>query len=220
MAEPHTVQAKVLSLGDITQYQYTNPKTGNAEIGTKFELECAVDNTSVTYEAYGFNRPKLAIGSTYTFTIRPADGNYSDRIIKVDPAGIVTQPQAPSGVGSQLPPQAPKAAPTAPKQVAQQTPLKPDLKTRFVQYGWDVKNSQESATARVGHLVQLLLAGKLANAKGELYTDVTEAMYDNWVIHFVDLYWKEVLDSGRVPEDAWGDLVEDQNPPAVEEPNA
>jgi len=66
-----------------------------------------------------------------------------------------------------------------------------------------------TGTEYAGYMVQLTIAGKLANEHGEKVDLVTGNTVENWRMEAIDGYWKEV--EVRVPQDAWGYLVEDQN---------
>ena len=214
MAENYWVQATVISIGDLQQIPYNDKFTGQPKTFRKFDVGCEVGGVAETYDGGERYYGQLIVGTTYTLEIQP-DERYAHKIRGISPAGIITSPQATAQAA--VPSRAPTPTPTAPKQP--QTPLTPDLRTRATQYGWDVKNSHENATARANKLVDAVIAGVLSNDEDVAVTKIKAADYDKWIAHFVQMYWEEVLGE-RVPADAWGDLVEDQNPPAVEEPNA
>jgi len=202
MAENYTVQAKVVSLGNIEQIQYTDKQTGQPKIFTKFTVECQVNDTSVTYETAGFNQGKLVVGNSYTLQIQP-DDQYSHKIRGIAPAGIVQPPQA----QAPKPQASPAPAPVSPKPAVQA--LKPDFSSRWREYSTHARTAQMQATQRVEMLVDLIKAGKLVNDAGEVVEQIRKSTVEDWIIGAIDSYWKEV--ETRIPQDAWGYLVEDQN---------
>ena len=65
------------------------------------------------------------------------------------------------------------------------------------------------ATQRVEMLVGLIKAGKLVNDAGEVVEQIRKSTVEDWIIEAIESYWKEY--EVRLPQDAWGYLVEDQN---------
>lgn len=201
MADNYTVQALVLSLGDIEQVQYTDKRTGTPKTFAKCQVECQVGDTVITYEAAGFHHAKLVVGSAYTLEIQP-DDKYNHKVRGVAPAGIVPSPQAQAPT-----PRAAATPATASPRAA--TQLKPDFKTRVQEYGTHSRAAQMQATQRVEMLVSLVKAGKLVNDAGEVVEQIRKSTVEDWIIQALDMYWKEI--EVRLPQDAWGDLGEDKN---------
>ena len=210
MAENYMVQAKVISIGNIEQIQYTDKRTGDPKMFTKFSVECEVDGTSVNYESAGFNHGKLAVGSTYTMEIQP-DDQWNHKIRGISPAGIVPPPghlvKAAVDMGAVIVSDTP--APVSPKPAQPKTPTqwKPDFTTRWREYSTHARTAQMQATERTKMLVDLVKAGMLVNDAGEAVEKVRKSTIEEWTMQAIDLYWKEV--DVRLPMDAWGDIVED-----------
>jgi hypothetical protein len=79
----YRVEATVLSIGDMEQINYTDKRTGQPAVFTKFKVECQVGQESTTYEANGFHRSKLEVNGRYSLDVQPND--YTHNIRKIDP---------------------------------------------------------------------------------------------------------------------------------------
>ena len=83
MPENYRVEATVLSIGDMEQISYTDKRTGQPAVFTKFRVECQVGQESTTYEANGFHRSKLEVNGRYSLEVQPSD--YTHNIRKIEP---------------------------------------------------------------------------------------------------------------------------------------
>ena len=84
---------------------------------------------------------------------------------------------------------------------------KPDNNSRWLQFNTSLRTAHMQATERVGHLVQLLLAGKLVIKQGdkvEPVTAITKEILEGWYADLVNHYWGEDEIISR--EDVFGAL--------------
>ena len=223
MPENYRVEATVLSLGDMEQINFTNKKTGQPDVFTKFKVECQVGNESTTYEANGFHRSKLEVGGHYSLEVQPND--YTHNIRKIEPAQppsghlvraaeemgvVITEetPVAPPSNGNPNP--APQNRPSPPQNatqgISQGPALRPDLKARFDQWNTHARTAQMQATERVRMYVDLAIAGKLLNDEGEPVDKLRKSTVEGWFSVEIDRYWNEL--EVRTPQDAYGPLAE------------
>jgi hypothetical protein len=169
MPENYRVEATVLSIGDMEQISYTDKRTGQPSVFTKFKLEAQVGAESHTYEANGFHRSKLEVGGRYTLEVQPSD--YTHNIRKIEPAqapaghlvraaeemGAVFTEETPTPPVTPPPNDNPTPTPQnrpsppqdAPQGISQGPALRPDLKERWVQYNTHARTAQMQATERV-----------------------------------------------------------------------
>ena len=181
MPENYRVEATVLSLGDMEQINFTDRKTQQPSVFTKFTVECQVGNESHTYEASGFNRSKLEVGGSYSLEIQPNDP-YSHKIRRIDlieaPSGhlvraaeamgvVITEEtpiaSPPNGNPNPVPQNHPSTPQNAIQGISHGPVLRPDLKARFDQWNTHARTAQMQATERVKLFVDLAIAGKLLN---------------------------------------------------------
>ena len=223
MPENYKVEATVLSIGDMEQINFTNKKTGQPDVFTKFKVECQVGQESTTYEANGFHRSKMEVGGRYSLEVQPND--YTHNIRKIEPIqatgghlvraaeamGVVfteETPVAPPSNGNPTP--QPQNRPSPPQNanqgMPQGPPLRPDLKARFDQWNTHARTAQMQATERVRMFVDLAIAGKLLNDEGEPVDKLRKVTVGDWFSYEIDRYWNEL--EVRIPQDAYGDLTE------------
>ena len=226
MSENYRVEATVLSIGDMEQINFTNKRTGQPDVFTKFKVECQVNNESIEYEASGFHRSKLEVGGYYALEVQP--NNYTHNIRKIDPAqppsghlvraaeamgAVITEeaPVAPPSNGNPTP--TPQNRPSPPQNatqgISQGPALRPDLKERSIQYNTHARTAQMQATERVRMFVDLAIAGKLLNDEGEPVDKLLKSTVEGWLSDHIDFYWAEL--EVRIQKDAYGDLTEVRN---------
>ena len=228
MPENYRVEATVLSIGDMEQINYTDKKTGQPAVFTKFKVEAQVGNESITYEANGFHRSKLEVNGRYALEVQPNDYTHNiKRIDQLPPSGHLVRAAEAMGVvfteetptppvaplPEQTPTPAPQNRPSPPQNAVQDTSqspaLRPDLKERSIQYNTHARTAQMQATERVRMFVDLAIAGKLLNDEGEPVDKLRKATVESWFSAQIDFYWHEL--EVRTPEDAYGDLTEVRN---------
>jgi len=98
-----------------------------------------------------------------------------------------------------------ESAPSRPKRI--DVGPKPDNNSRWLQFNTSLRTAHMQATERVGHLVQLLIAGKLVIKQGdkvEPVTAVTKEILEGWYADLGNLYWAE--DGIISREDVFGEL--------------
>jgi len=224
--ENYRVEATVLSIGDMEQINFTNKRTGQPDVFTKFKVEAQVGQESHTYEANGFHRSKLEVNGRYSLEIQPND--YTHNIRRIEPIqatgghlvraaeamGVVfteetpTPPVAPPSNGNPTP--QPQNRPIPPQNatqgISQGPPLRPDIKERSIQWNTHARTAQMQATKRVKLFVDLAIAGKLLNDEGEPVDKLRKATVEGWLSDHIDFYWNEL--EARVQKDAYGDLAE------------
>jgi hypothetical protein len=227
--ENYRVEATVLSIGAMEQINYTDKRTGEAKVFTKFTVEAQVGQESHTYEAAGFQKSKLEVNGRYSLEIQPND--YTHNIRKIDPiqataghlvraaeamGAVITEetptpPVAPPPNTNSHP--APQNRPSTPQNatqgISEGPALRPDLKERWIQYNTHARTAQMQATERVRMFVDLAIAGKLLNDEGEPVDKLRKVTVENWFSAQIDFYWHEL--EVRPPQDAYGDLTEVHN---------
>ena len=223
MPENYRVEATVLSIGDMEQIKYTDKRTGQPAVFTKFRVEAQVGAESHTYEANGFHRSKLEVGGYYALEVQPND--YTHNIRKIEPAqptsghlvraaeamgAVLTEETPVAPPPNDNPTPAPQNRPSPPQNanqgISQGPALRPDLKERSIQYNTHARTAQMQATERVKLYVDLAIAGKLLNDEGEPVDKLRKSTVASWFSSEIDRYWHEL--EVRVPQDAYGALAE------------
>ena len=226
MAENYRVEATVISIGAMEQINYTDKRTGQPAVFTKFKVECQVGDESITYEANGFHKSKLEVGGHYALEIQPSD--YTHNIRRIDPIqatgghAVLTAetPVAPPPKGNPSPaPQNSVAVPQNAKQgISQGPPLRPDVKVRWEQWNTHARTAQMQATERVRMFVDLATAGKLLNEEGQSVDKLRKSTVKNWLSEEITRYWRELEVCN--PYDAHGPLSEGNDTPDGKVDNA
>lgn len=175
-----TVLATVTELGDTKTISTTSGDR------TKREVHCVVNGEHATYEIWG-NSPSLSLlqpNKTFEFKLSQYK-NYNPDITNV--------------LESSAEPQAAKAVPQQ-----STTVRKPDFGRRWEQWNMHARTAQMQASERVGHYVQLAIAGKLSMDGKQAAGLFNKSTVENWYSEEIKRYWDEL--AIEEPQDAFGDL--------------
>lgn len=171
----------------------------------KHEVQCSITDESGDHEFITFdiwaNNPGMAtleVGSDYEVTVAEA-GNpkYNGTIYDVLEAG--SGAKAPAAPSKQAPAKAPTPKPSG---LGTRTP---DFGKRWDQWNMHARTAQMQASERVGHYVQLAIAGKLSQDGKTATSLIKKETIESWYGDEIKRYWDE-LDIEK-PRDAYGDLV-------------
>jgi hypothetical protein len=204
MAEYKNVVVQVLAISD--------PKPVGT--GSKHVIECkdAAGNI-LDFDIWADNEflPTLQVNNVYDFRVNvPENSKFNPTIYKVLPgsaeAMTASQPQVkpegPSWTAKDVLNQAVQS-PAQSARVA--TSKQPEFNRRFDQWNMHARTAQMQATERVGHYVQLFIAGKLSLDGAKPPDVVSKQTVENWYSEEITRYWNE--SKIEQPSDAFGDLL-------------
>jgi hypothetical protein len=184
---------------------------------SKCDVEILIEDTNevMTVGCAHWHHPSIAVNASYDLLIGETSFGREIKSVKngkaVSPRKAAT-PRPPAQQPDSVPTQSQPA-------VAKKPQPTPDTSTRFREHGTHSRTAEMQATERAKLFMNAIKDGIVVDDEKNKITTITLARLDDLIAHFVNKYWEEEV-SARVPKDIWGEIVEDQNPPAVEEPNA
>ena len=211
MAE-RTVHARIISLGDTRQVNYTNRKTGQPATASFFDMECEINGEAVTIGCGGWFKAELVAGSSYELIVEdnPNKAEYPDNPDKLKK--VVAMLPSDGNVPPPPPPVVPPVAqaqptpgpqPAQPQQAARSF-VPPDTGSRWREYNTNSRAFMMDAKDMVRIYADLLIAGRFDTEDEKIV--VNRTIVQNWEIEEYDRHW--TLYNSYPPQDIYGDMFE------------